>query len=54
MWDKKQFGQLVGTRGGESDQTQITKELGLIHVFDRLSILPGRENRFEILNLIDS
>ena len=44
----------MGTRGGESDQTQIAKELGRIHVFDRLSILRGKANRFEILNLIDS
>ena len=44
----------MGTRGGESDQTQNTKEVGLIHVFDRLSILRGKANRFEILNLSDS
>lgn len=39
-------------RGVRSDTNY--KELGLIHVFDRLSILRGKANRFEILNLIDS
>ena len=51
----KLFGHLVGTyQGGGADWIQISKELGLIHVFDRLSLLRGEENRTEILNLINS
>ena len=38
--------------GGGADWIQISKELGLIHVFERLSLLRGEENRTEILNLI--
>ena len=45
----KLFGHLVGTyQGGGADWIQISKELGLIHVFDRLSLLRGEENRTEI------
>ena len=40
--------------GGGADWIQISKELGLIHVFDRLSLLRMEENRTEILNLINS
>ena len=52
----KLFGHLVGTYrgGGWADWIQISKELGLIHVFDRLSLLRGEENQTEILNLINS
>ena len=50
----KLFGHLVGTYQGGADWIQISKELGLIHVFDRLSLLRGEENQTEILNLINS
>ena len=51
----KLFGHLVGTyRGGGGRLDTNLKELGLIHVFDRLSLLRGEENRTEILNLINS
>ena len=44
----KLFGHLVGTYRGGADWIPISKELGLIHVFDRLSLLRGEENRTEI------
>ena len=47
----KLFGHLVGTyRGGGGRLDTNLKELGLIHVFDRLSLLRGEENRTEFVD----